>query len=172
MSKTTNRKTISFGKVAYNNPKRKVNAVEVDIELRELDNGELEFSASGEIWNASHTDIYCGGQCLDTIAKYLGGNALFGEILDLWKTYHLNGMHVGTRRQETELNRRMGENRRCDYGRECEILREAGLYYDKLGEGESVNCESTDRDHYAYGTAWLTWSIPEADLERIKALFN
>ena len=61
------RKRFTFGKIDFYGRGRKINAVEVDIELS--DKGV--FTASGTIWNSKHTDCVCGGQCLDTIAKYI-----------------------------------------------------------------------------------------------------
>ena len=86
------KKTISFGKVDYLNHGRRDCEATVDIELRTRDDGRPELSICGGIWNARHTDIYSGGQNLDTIAEYIK-TPLFREIYRFWKLYHLNGMH-------------------------------------------------------------------------------
>lgn len=96
------KKTIDFGMVDYLHQGRKNCRVTVELELRENENGLPEFSACGNIWNVRETDIYCGGQCLDTIAEYVHDPRM-QEILRLWKLYHLNGMHA-----ECEHQRALG----------------------------------------------------------------
>lgn len=85
------KKTFHFGKVDYLDHGRNDCAVDVTIELKDTDNGP-EFTASGNIWNARHTDVYSAGQNLDTIAKYVKAPT-FRKIYRLWSLYHLNGMH-------------------------------------------------------------------------------
>ena len=97
----TRKKTFNFGKVDYLNHGRKDCAVDVTIELKDTDQGP-EFTASGNIWNARHTDIYSGGQNLDTIAEYVKC-PIFKTIYRLWTLYHLNGM-----RAECEHQRALG----------------------------------------------------------------
>lgn len=85
------KKVFNFGKIDYNGTGARRNLVTVEVEYRNEDGRDV-FSACGNIWNARHTDIICGGQCLDTIAEYIK-TPLFNEILRLWKQYHLNEMH-------------------------------------------------------------------------------
>lgn len=82
---------LSFGKVDYLKRGKKNCPVTVELTLTDTENGPA-FTACGEIWNHTRTDVYAGGQCLDTIAKYVH-NARFNEILRLWRSYHLNDMH-------------------------------------------------------------------------------
>lgn len=82
-------KKFYFGKIAYNG-EAKHNSVEVRIRYEKAEKG-YAFAASGYIWNASHSDILCGGQCIDMIAEYID-NPAFKEIHELWKLYHLNDM--------------------------------------------------------------------------------
>lgn len=148
-------KIISFGKIAYFT-NRRYNEVTVELELRQLDKG-LEFSCCGNVWNRRHTDIICGGQCLDELREYLHGNKLFMEIYDLWKKYHLNGMHAGTEKQENCLEEYCNKNN-CpipQYEERCKILENNNLLYD---------------NGYKYGSAWLFREIPEKDLNRIKEI--
>lgn len=56
---TTQSKTISFGKVAYNG-KSKSNEVTLEVTLK-YKNGKPVFTASGNLWNNRKTDIYMGG---------------------------------------------------------------------------------------------------------------
>ena len=86
------KKILHFGKIDFYNAGAKRNAVTVEIEYTEKQNGQKVFSVCGNIWNATHTDIICGGQCLEEIARYIK-TPLFNEILRLWRLYHLNDMH-------------------------------------------------------------------------------
>lgn len=84
------KKIFDFGKIDFEG-KGKINAVTVEMEYTEKD-GKKVFSCVGRIWNGRHSDIVAGGQCLDTIAKYIN-DPVFMEIFRLWKMYHLNDMH-------------------------------------------------------------------------------
>lgn len=85
------KKTFNFGKIDYTGRGRKSYPVTVTVELKNTDKGE-ELSICGDIWNTRKTDIVCGGQCLDTIARYVK-TPLFKELYRFWQLYHLNGMH-------------------------------------------------------------------------------
>lgn len=85
------KRTFSFGNIDYTGNGIANNRVTVDMEYQEHD-GKKRFSVSANVWNARHSDIVAGGQCLDTIAPYMK-DLLFFEILRLWKRYHLNDMH-------------------------------------------------------------------------------
>lgn len=152
------RKKIDFGKIDYMGNGRKINPVEVEIELEETDKG-YRFSASGAVYNQTKTDWITGGQCLDSIAKHLR-TLEFMEIYRLWKLYHLNDMHAGTREQQAAVDAWKAEGNRYDYTAACEYLKSIGLY-EVEHEGKP----------YKYGHAWLYWEIPAEDLEKIKALF-
>lgn len=182
-------RTFKFGKIAYWPTCRKSNLVEVDVRLTNQDNGEYEFAACGAIWNCRHTDHLSGGQNLDEIAKYVK-DPVFKEIYDLWKRYHLNGLHSGTRKQKDALtkesDRRNAEHRAKGekeekplnyaerYEDACEYLKSIGLYIDKLADGEVLNCETekVKADHYPYGEGWITYVLPEKALKRINSLLD
>lgn len=150
------KKTISFGKVAYNST-RKVNEITVEVELEQNSKGQYIFSACGNIWNGRKTDILCCGQCLDTIFKCLKNNKTmnknFEKIYRLWKLYHLNDCHAGTERQEKALAR--ANKLFADYKESCDYLDSVGLLYD---------------NGYRYGSAWLYREIPSDDLKSIKEI--
>ena len=151
------RTTISFGKIDYNNIGRKNHLVTVDLELRETAHG-IEFSCCGDIWNTRETDIVRGGQCLDTIAKYVK-TPLFREILRFWRLYHLNGMHAGTPEQEAAIKVWEEQGNCYEYKAACEMLKDLGLY----------EVEHNGKP-YRYGSSWLFQPIPEADLARIREI--
>ena len=145
------KKTFNFGKIKYTNKSKRVNLVTVDVELRSkgrkttftIDSKTkektitgktpeyVELSICGNIWNARHSDIVCGGQCLDTIAKYrdqLSDPELFDALFNLWNNYHLNGMHAGTPEQEAAIKEWEADGNRYEYASICEMLKRRGLY--------------------------------------------
>lgn len=85
------KKTFTFEKIDYETPGIKKNLVTVEMRYKE-ENGKKRFSVCGNVWNGRNSDIVCGDQCLDTIAKYIK-DPVFVEIHRLWKLYHLNDMH-------------------------------------------------------------------------------
>ena len=98
------KKTYHFGKIKAYQSGKKINAVDVSIELSGTQ-GEEEFTASGTVWNATKTDCIMGGQCLDELFQHdeLKVNPTFKKIYRLWKAYHLNGM-----RPECEHQKALG----------------------------------------------------------------
>lgn len=85
------KRTFNFGKIDFEGRGSARNLVIVEMEYKE-DGDKKRFSVSANVWNAQHSDIVCGGQCLDTIAPFIN-NTVYTEILRLWKLYHLNDMH-------------------------------------------------------------------------------
>ena len=141
---------IDLGKVDGYNNGRKSCAAEVRVDYRlevKTGNGEArlywEFSASGDIWNTLHTDIICGGQCLDHMNGYasIRDNATFREVYALWKRWHLNGLKAGSPAQRKALEDFVCDRERITYH-----------WYDK-----SDITENTDR----YGRH-ITYSEAEA----------
>ena len=154
---------IDLGKIAWTG-KQKSYAVDLEIDLREDRFQRPVLSICGNVWNTKHTDIVCGGQCLDEIAKYihqLDEPNLFIFIYKMWKKYHLNDMHAGTPEQEQELKTwRMTLDHSPSYDECCRHLESVGLY-----EVEYHGCEYNGV--YKYGTAWLYQPIDADDLDRI-----
>ena len=154
------KKIIHFGKRDFNNIGRKINAIDLEVELRPIHKAgkeDWELSICGNVWNIRHTDIICGGQCLDTIltcVPVLKHNKLYMELYRYWKLYHLNGMHAGTYKQMhiVSLLRMVGIR---DYDKHCEFLKKHNLF---KHEGRK------------YGHAWYFDPIPSQDLERIKEI--
>ena len=186
------KKTFTFGEIAYNS-NRRTNLVEIEVELRNRGGEDTftidrktgaktftgktpiytELSICGSVWNCGHTDILCGGQCLDTIAEYrdqLTDPELFDELLQLWEKYHLNGMHAGTPEQEQAIEEWKTEGNRYDYDAVCEMLKMRGLYevnYTGLSIGRRY-----ENEPYKYGHAWLVQSLPGDVLLRVEHLLN
>ena len=170
--------TFKFGKIAAMNS-RKENAAEVTIELRQRGGestftinpktkereytGEktpsyVELSICGTVWNKSHTDCVMGGQCLDSMEKYLRHNPTFMKLYGYWKRYHLNGMHAGTPEQEAAINEWETAGNRYEYTAACEELKRRGLYtvnYTGLTVGKRY-----DNEPYTYGHGWVINELP------------
>lgn len=179
------KKTFNFGKIDYMNRGRKDCAVDVTIYLEEKGgekvfdkdgnftgnycNKYIEFTASGNIWNHRHSDIYSGGQNLDTIAEYIK-TPLFNKIYTFWKKYHLNGMHAGTPEQEKAIADWEAKGNKYDYKKACEMLKNCGLYEVPL-TADLIGMRKADGKPYKYGCGWVIENIPENDLEEIKNLF-
>lgn len=146
------KKVFEFGKIDLNNIGKKVNLVTIEIKLINKENKGFCFSASGNVWNARHTDIEMGGQCLDEIKKLIPHNDTFNFIFDMWNKYHLNDMNAGTIKQAEAL-----KNFKGDYTQQCKYLKSLDLLVD---------------DGYRYGSAWLFREIPEQDLKKIIELLS
>lgn len=183
------RKIIDLCKVHYNGRGR-CNPVTIEIELRKCGGDEtftnmvktgnrtpeyIELSICGNIWNSKKTDIYCAGQCLDTISKYvkdmsLENRRIFAEIYPWWKAYHLNGMHAGTPEQENAIREWEEAGNKFDYGKVCEMLKEKGLY-EVIFTGKTTG-KYYNNGLYKYGHGWVVEDIPEHILKRIRNLME
>lgn len=86
------KRNFDFGCIDFEGKGTARNRVTVEMEYKQ-DGDKKCFSVSANVWNTRHSDIICGGQCLDTIAPYMNNNPVFSEILRLWELYHLNDMH-------------------------------------------------------------------------------
>ena len=155
--KKENSKSFVFGKIDFNGIGRRINAVEIQVGLREYSDGSYSFTASVNVWNHIHTDIVAGGQMLDAVelSKLEAKSKLFATIKELWRKYHLNDMHAGTPEQEEALEKAnlLSGN---DFNEACEYLKNIGLY--------EVEYEGKP---YRYGSGWLHFPIPKNDLEKI-----
>ncbi len=153
-------KIANFGKIQFENSKSKCNEVTVEIDLNKNKDGLPVLSICGNVWNRNHTDIICGGQCLDTLKEYLGGNETFDFLYDMWKKHHLNDMHAGTPKQEEAVRHAKEVGllpKHYDYGKACQYLKDANLFTDTY-DGQEVK----------YGHSWLYYPIPESDLRKIE----
>lgn len=149
---TTMRKTFTFPKVAYTSTRR-VNLPTIEVELRDADTYKPELSICGDLWNATHTDIIMGGQCLDEFAKFdeLFCNPLFKKLHRLWRAYHLNSLKSGGPLQEAALK----DCQLSSYEERCSYLESRGLLYE---------------DGVKYGAQWWYHKIPDNDLKEIVSL--
>lgn len=187
------KKTFNFGKIAYTGTKR-INLVEVTVELRnhggqptftidpktraKTPTGNttpeyVELSICGNVWNSRRTDCVCGGQCLDTIAEYrdqISDPELFDFLYDMWKRYHLNGMHAGTPEQEAAIAAWEAEGNRYEYAAVCDMLKSCGLYevnYTGLSVGRRY-----ENEPYKYGHGWLVQELPGDVLLKLEHMLS
>lgn len=143
----------------------------------------VRFSAQAEIWNPQGTDIYCGGQCVDSVVAYFPHNNLAHRIRKVWNKWHLNDLTAGLPEQENEVGRREAEESAkhegkrghslayalkfdSHYSMACAWLKEAGLYEIPLPIGATCTggfpeeVQSGKRG-YRYGERWILTPIPE-----------
>ena len=178
MNNTIYKKTLNLGKIDYNGTGRAVNAVTIEVELRQC-GGEktftidkatkeriytdeeteryMELSICGNIWNGNHSDIVCGGQCLDTIAKYIH-TAQFREIRRIWKRWHLNGLRAGTPEQTAAIKAARAIDPKRTYEDDCNLLKIIDLY--------EVEYKGKP---YKYGHAWIHEELPADVIATVKA---
>lgn len=144
------KKVFHFEKIDYYGRGSRINAVDVEVELKEKPDG-LVFSACGEIWDGNHSDVVSAGQNLDEIAKYIHNNR-FSRIYAMWQKYHLNDM-----RPECEHQRELGWREKAlrsvtiythklnsdTIRKQHEIERSA---LERIKNGETVSLSESDRD--------------------------
>lgn len=143
---------IELPKIDYEGRGRKINAVDIDLELRDKPQGKV-FSMSAGIWDSKKTDYICCGQMCDKLPALYPNNQLVKRLVELWGKYHLNDMNTGTEKQEKEL-RKAGKEK-ADYTEQCEYLESINLYFD---------------GNYKYGSAWLFRPIPENIINEIEQI--
>lgn len=101
----------------------------------------------------------CAGQCLNEIEElYKDGTLKKNKekvlrIIELWREWHLNDLHAGTKKQTEYLNTVEYDG----YSEACEKLKEAGLYED---------------NGYRYGHGWLFNPAPIEVVQELVELFN
>lgn len=83
------------------------------------------------------------------------------RIREIWREYHLNTLHAGTRVQELFINNyfKVIKKKQYDFTEAVEALKKAGLYPDTPY-------------HYKYGHSWLYQPIPEDIIREVKMLFS
>lgn len=189
------KRKIDFGKIAYNG-NRKINAVRLDIELRNADTDKPTFSVCGFVWNFLHTDCVAGGQCIDSIKEYFKNDRLYNLIADLWSKYHLNDMNAGTVEQSQCLKDHENERETITNELRNSAWRKAKIefgftenmydYWKNSHTSEwdsyTVDCEilkrnglyevEVDGKPYKYGHGWLYRAIPEKDLNKIRVILD
>lgn len=95
------KRTINYGKHDATGNGRRANEVTLTVSVEpsryqskergSYTEGE-HFSVCGDIWNARHTDIIQGGQCVDTIVKHYAKDETSRNIRALWEVFHLQQM--------------------------------------------------------------------------------
>jgi len=156
-------KTLHLGKIDYYGTGRRINAVDIIVNLDYGDISEdnqkpRRLSITGDIWNMPHTDIVSGGQNLEEIGKLFPRNKKVQRIVEVWKRWHLNDMRAGSPAQEEWL-REYGRGR--DYTETLERLANVGLAWDNDVDGYP--------DGYKYGSAWLTEELPDEIIAEVES---
>jgi hypothetical protein len=149
---------IPFGKIDVDDTGQRIYPVSVHLEVRGNVDGETILSLMCFVWNSRRTDCIMSGQCFDAVSRKVTENrALWDEIMDLWRTYHLNDCKHGTPEQYACLADRFKETGgRGRYEDEVEYLKSVGKY-EVEWHGKTVT----------WGKEHIYWKIPEKTLERI-----
>lgn len=187
---------INFGKIDFNGIGRKINSVDLEIELRDVDTDKPEFSVCGNVWNSRHTDLETGGQCIDSIDKFFKNDRLYNLIENLWKKYHLNCMHAGTVEQEkcledfasekdeirNKLINSAWKKAKWEYKYDEKYYQEWCNRNSSKFDNYTVDCEllkkhnlyevEVDGKPYKYGHGWLYRAIPKKDFNKILTILD
>lgn len=93
------------------------------------------FSMSGDIWNNRHTDIVCGGQCVDEVVAYFPHDKKAQRMCEVWKRWHLNDMKAGCEHQ-----------RAWDTNKPLKLLKYAWTmaYYEMMQKAEKGTLSTED----------------------------
>jgi len=105
-------RTISYGKHAVGGA-RKANEVTLTVRVeptvwfdtkkqQNYTKGE-HFSVTGDVWNARHTDIIRGGQCIDYIVEKIAKGRNAKNIRALWEVFHIQQMDAIPKRFRTAI---------------------------------------------------------------------
>lgn len=166
---TEYKKTFQFGKVAYTG-KSKSYLVELDVTL-EIKNKKPVFSASGHIWNSSHTDWVMGGQCIDDIynefKSQIKNRKLYVQIMRLWEDNHLNDMHAGCKHQ-----RAMGWDKVLLDESKPATQDNMAIWTTPKNHKKGLLTKKCPTCSYKYGTSWIYEPIPRDDMIEILNLLD
>lgn len=152
------KRTVDFGKFDFYGCGRRINSMDADIRLYdEHGDGNVVLSIIGGIWNARHSDLIEGGDCLDTMKKFIN-TPVFNKVYGWWKMYHRNDMHYGDERQEKYLLEKGIDISNPKPRIVLPMLRAAGL--------------EKDSDGYLFGGRFYFHPIPPDVLNEIKAFIS
>lgn len=153
------KRTIDFGKIDFNKTGRKINLVEIEIELSTDNN----LSICGNVWNNLKTDIISGGQNLDELKPYFKHDPLFNKLHRIWKLYHLNDLQAGTSAQMEHIETvRHKQTDSSWYDWACLELEKVGLL-----------TTTYKNKPYKFGSQWIKKEIPQNVLKFLNVeVFN
>lgn len=120
------------------------------------------FSMSAEVWNPRHTDIYCGGQCVDTVAAYFPANAKAQRMVEIWKRWHLNDMRAGCQHQRASHweDRRINPEELPNHRGNRDEQGFLASWVLPTEHVDGVLTKACPTCGYKYGSAWLKETIP------------
>lgn len=162
------KRKFDFGCIDFEGKGTARNRVTIEMEYKE-EGDKKRFSVCANVWNARHSDIVAGGQCLDTIAPYIN-NPLYSEILRLWELYHLNDMHPECEHQATEGWREKAAEKVTLYhwrltreaSKKQDTIKKAAIEALKAGETFTPSKEQSFIVSLAYSVTTHTPTLPEA----------
>lgn len=162
-------RVITLGKVDYEGTGRKINEVEVGVEIRNKENAinwdtletvhdVPEIAITGRVWNCKKTDTVAAGYILPRLPKFLplGENKNnLNRLVSIWREYYNNDVKVGTIRQVEALQAAGITGDNYYYDEAVRHLKLIGLYED---------------NGYKYGSGYLYEPIPESIIAEIKKI--
>lgn len=163
-------KTLDFGKIDYNRSGRRNCRVTVKVNISEP-RGKPVLSIQGNVWNPRGTDIYCGGQCYDSLSVFFPGNARMARIIEVWRRWHLNDMQAGCVHQRAEK----WEDRRIsvsDLPKSQANRDERGIiatWIHKSEHPQGLLNEPCPTCGYKYGSEWLHEDLPQSIIDEVKS---
>lgn len=189
------KRTINYGKHDATGSGRRANEVTLTVSVEPSQYQSKErgsytegehFSVCGDIWNARHTDIIQGGQCVDTIVKHYAKDETSRNILRLWNVFHLQQMDAMPERFRAAITDFVNggadtiqlERKRCAAYllKATEKVTDYGTYTDgtitiktpdgiaeviRLTQGDEIKHGIAERAHRAI--KWLYEDAPSAD---------
>ena len=115
------------------------------------------------------------GQINDTILEHIKSDGFKNfaagwdkksilHFIEVWKEWHLNGLHAGNAKQEAFVKKYLEENptEKYDYTKMCKVLEEHNLFEDK---DDIYNGKP-----YKYGHGGRYVALPEEVIEYVKSL--
>jgi len=164
----TFKKVISLGKIDYNGTGRKINTVEIEVEIKEknIRNNTVDLqpidtynvlSMSAHVWDSKKTDYISCGQILDELVEYFPKNEFLIRLVEIWKVWHSNDLNEGTTVQINFIETLKKSGWEYNYIDACNKLQMAGIYR---------------IDGYKYGHSWLVNPLPVEIIEEIKYLVD
>jgi len=152
-----------LGRVDYNGNGQKNCKAYITWELK-----DGKFSMCAEIWNHIKSDIYQGGQCVDTVAAYFPHNKKAQRMVEVWKRWHLNDLQAGCEHQRA-LGWGKGEDKIevVIYGltQEAHKLRKEAQVVAESAARTGTVAELTETGKALLGSDWFKdkFSPPDAD---------
>ena len=102
------KRTFDLGKIDWFNTGKKINLVEITMELIDTYQGPV-LTINPTVWNQTKTQMVKGVVDMYNLEQHFTNESLFEGIFELWFKYHMNNAHNGTIKQEKCLREHQDE---------------------------------------------------------------